>query len=174
MGDPIDDAFDWLLLIMSTINGILIGLPETIEAKKGVAGALMPPFFVLIVVWLLGHLIKRKHLKAVLKTYAWFYAFFILLFLGEIFVDQTYGLIKFLHAHVFMVFPPSVILLLAFWFVGPFVFFERLVLPAYKEIYKDSRLLSTRRRLVSLYILALTTFTILTLPFLKTFASYLI
>ena len=78
MGDPIDDAFDWLLLIMSTINGILIGLPETIEAKKGVAGALMPPFFVLIVVWLLGHLIKRKHLKAVLKTYAWFYAFFML------------------------------------------------------------------------------------------------
>lgn len=45
MGDKIDDAFDWLLLIMSTINGIMIGLPEALEAKKAVAGAVIPPFF---------------------------------------------------------------------------------------------------------------------------------
>jgi len=170
MGDPIDDAFDWLMLIMSTINGILIGLPETIAAKKAVAGALMPPFFVLVVVWLLGHLIKRNNLKVMLKLYAWFYAFFIVWGFGQIFADQIYGLIRFLHAHVFTVFPPSVILWSALWFVGPFVFFERLVLPAYKEIYKDSRLLSTRWRLVLLYIFACVTFFILILPFLSTFA----
>ena len=44
MGNEIDDAFNWLILIMSTINGLLISLPETIEAKKAVASGLIPLF----------------------------------------------------------------------------------------------------------------------------------
>jgi len=50
MGDKIDDAFDWLVLIMSTMNGALIGLPESVEAKKVAAGAVILPFFVLVMV----------------------------------------------------------------------------------------------------------------------------
>lgn len=34
MINEIDNAFDWLILVVSTIIGILIGLPATIEAKK--------------------------------------------------------------------------------------------------------------------------------------------
>lgn len=45
MSEEIDDAFDWLILVISTISGILIGLPGTTEGKKIVAGWLIPPFF---------------------------------------------------------------------------------------------------------------------------------
>ncbi len=55
MGDQIDDAFDWLIIIMSTISGILVGLRETLASKMAIAGALVPPFFALVVIWLLGH-----------------------------------------------------------------------------------------------------------------------
>jgi len=166
MGDKIDDAFDWLILIMSTMNGVLIGLPENLEAKKLVAGGVLLPFFVLVMVWLLGHLIKRERLKAILKVFAWFYALFMLLMFGEIFVDQIFGIMKTLHMKVFTVFPPLTLLFLAFMFGGPFVFFDRLVRPAYREIYKDSRLLSSRKRLSLLYAFAFATFIAQILPFL--------
>jgi len=165
MGDKIDDAFDWLILIMSTMNGILIGLPETLETKKAMAGGVILPFFVLVMVWLLSHLIKREHLRAIFKTYAWFYALFMLEMFGTMFSDQIYGLMMILNMKVFSPFPPSVFLFLAFLFVGPFMFFDQLIRPAYKEIYKDSRLLSSRKRLALLYIFAFATFVVQMLPF---------
>jgi len=160
--EEIDEAFNWLILIMSTINGILIGLPETIEAKKAVAGWLIPPFFMLAIVWLLSHLIKRSYLKAILKTYAWFNALFILLLFSIVFSEVTYG---FTLQRVSQVFPLLLIPWFVFWLVGPFIFFDLLIRPIYKETYKDSRLLTSRKRLVSLYILALATFLTLTLPY---------
>ncbi|MGQ9691799.1 MAG: hypothetical protein ACUVQY_11220 [Thermoproteota archaeon] len=54
MGDRIDDAFDWLILIIGTMNGALIGLPEGLEAKKAMAGGVILPFLVLVIVWLLS------------------------------------------------------------------------------------------------------------------------
>jgi len=164
MGEKIDDAFDWLILIMSTMNGGLIGLPETLEAKKAMAGAVILPFFVLVMVWLLGHLIRRERLKAILKIYAWFYALFMLEMFGVLFFDQIYGFLLILHVKVFTVFMPSVFLFLAFIFGGPFVFFDRLVRPTYKEIYKDSKLLSSRKLLALLYVFASVTFVVQILP----------
>ncbi len=163
MGDDIDGAFDWLVLIISTVNGVLIGLPEGFEAKKAMAGVLLP-FFVLVMVWLLSHLVKREHLKVVLKTYAWFYALFMILLFGEIFVDQIYGLIRVLNVSLFVPYPPLAILFVAFMISVPFVFFDLLVRPAYKEIYRDSRLLSSRKQLILLYAFAIATFVILFLP----------
>ncbi|MCX6653738.1 MAG: hypothetical protein NTY03_01315 [Candidatus Bathyarchaeota archaeon] len=164
MGDKIDDSFDWLILIMSTMMGGLIGLPETLLEKKAMAGAVILPFFVLVMVWLLGHLIRRVRLKAILKVYAWFYALFMLEMFGVLFFDQIYGFMMILQSNVFTVFMPSVFLFLAFMFGGPFVFFDRLVRPLYKEIYKDSKLLSSRKRLALLYVFASVTFMIQILP----------
>jgi hypothetical protein len=165
MGDKIDDAFDWLILIMSTMNGVLISLPENLEAKKATAGGVLIPFFVLVMVWLLGHLIKREHIKVILKTFAWFYALLMLGQFGEIFADQIFGTLRTLNS-VFVRYPPLALLFMAFMFGWPVVFFDRLVRPAYKEIYKDSRLLSSRKRLALLYIIAYVTFVVQILPFL--------
>jgi hypothetical protein len=164
MGDKIDDSFDWLILIMSTMMGGLIGLPETLGEKKAMAGAVILPFFVLVMVWLLGHLIRREHLKTILKVYAWFYALFMLEMFGVLFFDQIYGFMMILQMNVFTVFTPSVFLFLAFMFGGPFVFFDRLVKPLYKDIYKDSKLLSNRKLLALLYVFASVTFVIQILP----------
>jgi hypothetical protein len=170
MGDKIDDAFDWLILIMSTMNGVLISLPENLEAKKATAGGVLIPFFVLVMVWLLGHLIKREHTKVILKTFAWFYALLMLGSFGEIFSDQIFGTLRTLNS-VFVRYPPLALLFMAlfipFMFGWPIVFFDRLVRPVYKEIYKDSRLLSSRKQLALLYIFAAATFIAQILPFLS-------
>ena len=166
MGDKIDDAFDWLILIMSTMNGVLIGLPESLEARKTTAGGVLLPFFVLVIVWLLGHLIKRERLKPILKVFAWFYALLMLMMFGEIFADQIFGIVRILHMRVFVPYPILVLPFIAFLFGGPFLFFDRLVRPAYQEIYKDSRLLSSRKKLALLYIFAFATFIVQMLPFL--------
>jgi hypothetical protein len=147
------------------MNGVLISIPENLEAKKATAGGVLIPFFVLVMVWLLGHLIKREQIKVTLKAFAWFYALLMLGSFGEIFADQIFGAMKILNS-VFVHYPPLALLFMAFMFGWPFVFFDRLVQPAYKEIYKDSRLLSSRRKLALLYILACATFIVQILPFL--------
>ena len=115
-------------------------------------------------VWLLSHLIRREHLKAIFKTYAWFYALFMLEMFGWIFSDQIYGLIMFMQTRVFSVFMPSVLLFIAFIFGLPFLFFDRLVRPSYKETYKDSRFLFSLKRLALLYVFAAVTFVVQILP----------
>jgi len=135
-----------------------------------VAGSLIPSFFVLVVVWLLGHLLKDRNSKVILKVYAWLNALFSLVMIGLIFADNAYGIMRFLHGRVFAPFPPITLLWLALILVTPFLFFDKLVLPIYKEIYSDSTLLSSRRRLILLYVLACATFIILILPFLSAFA----
>jgi hypothetical protein len=77
----VDEAFNWLVLILSTLSGVLIGLPETMETKKIVALALIPPLLVLVVVWLFSHLTERITSPIILKTYAWFFSSFTFLVL---------------------------------------------------------------------------------------------
>ncbi|MGQ9596599.1 MAG: hypothetical protein ACUVQY_01470 [Thermoproteota archaeon] len=161
--EEMDDAFDWLILVISAINGILIGLPGTFEGRRIVAGWLIPPFFVLIAVWLLSRLIKRQHIKVGLKSYAWLYALLMITFFIMIFIDIIYGLLRKLT--VFAVFPPLAIPYTALVYSGPFIFFDPLIRPVYKEAYKDSRLLTSRKQLILLYILTTMTIVILLLPF---------
>jgi len=166
VGDKIDDAFDWLILIMSTMNGVLISLHEELAAEKTVAVGVLLPFFELVAVWLLGHLIRRENLKATLKAFSWFYALLMLMLFGEVFADQTFGMMKILHMGLFAPYPPLALMFIALVLAGPFMFFDRLVRPAYIEIYKDSTLLSSRKRLASLYVLACAVFIAQVLPFL--------
>jgi len=169
--EEIDEAFNWLILILSTVNGTLISLPETIEAKKAMAGFLIPPFFVLAVVWFLSYLMLRPNLRTILKTYAWFYAFFMILTFTIIFTEIAYEL------DYARVFSASSILLVPWfvvWLVVPFAFFDLLIRPKYRKICKDSRLLNSRKLLMLLYILAFVTFQILNLPLLSGAHSYFI
>lgn len=121
MDNKIDDAFNWLVLIMSTTNGALLSLVETIEMKRTVAGGLLPPFFVLILIWFLSYLIKRAHYKAILKTYAWFYASFMFLVLISIFAD-VFPAMWILKERIFFDFTPLIVLGLVSLFIAPFLF----------------------------------------------------
>lgn len=165
MINEIDNAFDWLILVVSTIIGILIGLPATIEAKKVVAGWFIPPFFVLVATWLLSHLIRLQRIKVILKIYAWLYAFIIISIFGLMFADILYGFGRTFHTRVVIPFPPLGIALGVFWLFGvPFILFDLLIRPVYKETYKDSKLLNSRKRLILLYVIVIITFLIFMIP----------
>ena len=146
------------------MNGVLIGLPEDLEAKKAMTGGVILAFFVLVMVWLLSHLIKRERLKVVLKMYAWFYALFMLEMFVLLFFEHTYGLVMNLSIQVFSVFPPLAFLFMALVFAVPFLFFDRLIRPAYKEIYKNSSLVNNRKLLALLCVFAFATFFVQILP----------
>lgn len=170
MGDKAeeaDNAFDWFILLISTISGIIIGLPTTSEGKRIVIGAAIPPFFILVLVWLLSRFVKGPRKKLVLKMYAWFQALAMVVFFIWVFVEIIYGLLRMLHSRVFMPFPFLAIPWVALWFLGPFIFFDQLICPVYKEAYADSKILASRKRLFLLYVLAFATTLFLMLPFLS-------
>jgi len=164
-GRVLEDAFRWLILIMSTMNGVLISIPETLVMKKATAGAVLLPFFELVIIWLVGNLIKGEQRKAILKTFAWFYALILFWLLGQIFSDQILGTMKTLNS-IFVRYPLLVFPFMAFMYGGPFLFFDQLLRPSYREVYKESTVLSSRRKLALLYILASVTIIVQILPFL--------
>lgn len=164
MDRNIDNSFNWLIMLMSTINGFLLGLVGTIDEKKAVASALIPPFFVLIIIWFLGYMVRNRHLRAVLKTCAWFFASFMFELLTVIFSDVLFGALQFLHVNVFVLFPPMALLWVAFLILLPFKFFDTLIRPIYEEVYEDSIFLKSSRRLVRLYVISLGAYIALILP----------
>jgi hypothetical protein len=76
----VDDAFEWLIVIVSIVSAILSQYPEyfyTITpnparpASLKAAIAIVPPLVVVIVVWLVGKLASRDLVQALAKVTAW-------------------------------------------------------------------------------------------------------
>lgn len=81
------------------------------------------------------------------------------------FADILYGFGRTFHTRVVIPFPPLGIALGVFWLFGvPFILFDLLIRPVYKETYKDSKLLNSRKRLILLYVIVLITFLIFMIP----------
>lgn len=158
MSREVDEAFNWLVLILSTVSGVLVGLPETMEVKKAVALGLVPPLLVLVVLWLFSHLTGRTSPKIILKSFAWFYTSFMFLTFIFVFAYVTSPLFISLF---FRPYTPLVLVgiaLAVFFFVAPFVFYSVAIQPKYREDHRDSKLLASRLRPALLYILALATY----------------
>jgi len=96
--EEIDEAFDWLMLILGTITAALMGTlhlyplpspPLTLKIELQFIRLLFVPLIVLVVFWLSSHLIENKAIRIVLKSFSWLYALSLLLidilfFLGVI------------------------------------------------------------------------------------------
>jgi len=174
MGNQIDEAFNWLVLILSTLSGVLTGLPETMEVKKAVALGLLPPLLVLVIVWLFSHLTERRALQIILKSYAWFYSSFMFLTLIFVFVYVTFP--PFIY-YFFGPRPPFLwgmpVMAVSFFSI-PFLFYAIAIQPKYKQIYKDSKFLASRLKPALLYILAIATYLPLMGPSLSSFLRLLL
>lgn len=158
MSREVDEAFNWLVLILSTVSGVLVGLPETMEVKKAVALGLVPPLLVLVILWLFSHLTGRTSPKIILKSFAWFYASFMFLTFIFVFAYVTSPLFI---SFFFRPYTPLVLVGIAmavFFFVAPFVFYSVAIQPKYRKDHRDSKLLASRLRPALLYILALATY----------------
>ncbi len=167
METEIDKAFDWLVMILSTLTGAIMGLPETMEAKKAVALGLVPPLLVLVVVWLFSHLTARTSLQIVLKSYAWFHSSFLFFSLIHLlfYVASPLYYYLFFHYAGSLTWVPLVVFLPTFIII-PFLFYIKAVQPKYRQIYTDSKFLASRTRPVLVYILSFAIYLLLMLVFL--------
>ena len=161
MESTIDDAFNWLVLILSTISGVLTGLPETMEVKKSVAFSLIPPSLVLVVIWLFSNLTGRTSLQVILKSYAWFYSSFMFLLLMFIFAYVTSPVFVSLFFGPAPPFGWVIVVMAISFFVVPFLFYVIAVQPKYRQIHRDSKFLAGRLQPALLYVMAIMTFILL-------------
>jgi len=165
MSKEIDDAFNWIILILTTISGFLIGLPETAEAKKIVASGFIIPLLALYAIWFMGYFIRSVDARLALKTLGWFYATFVSMLFVFFFMDVSYGmgpLLSDLARQVVVIIP----VLLIVFFAAPILFFRLFVLPIYRVDHGDSGFLASPLKQVLLYIFAALTFLGLAMPLL--------
>jgi len=174
MESEIDKSFDWTVVILGILTGVLTNLPETLEARKAVALVLVPPLLVLVAVWLFSHLTTRTSHQIVLKTYAWFNASFLFL----TYINEFFYITSPMYVYLFFrrggplnwvprwVFLPSFIIM-------PFLLYTKAVQPKYRQVYTDSKFLAGRTRPALLYILSLTMFILQTLLFIGETHPYL-
>jgi hypothetical protein len=85
--EEIDEAFNWLLLILGTLATTLIGSmhlfplpspPLTPKIEIQFMRLLVVPLIILIICWLSSHLVQGKEIRSVLKTFSWIYALMLL------------------------------------------------------------------------------------------------
>jgi hypothetical protein len=77
--NEIDEAFEWLVVILGVVTAILIQYPEyfytltpgNAPASLKAAIAIIPPMVITVVVWLTGKLSERDAVQALAKTAAW-------------------------------------------------------------------------------------------------------
>lgn len=168
MANQLDEAFNWLVLILITISGALSQFPEIfyffpqVESPAGIAIGLVRilifPVVILVFIWLWGYLTRETEHQVALKSLSWILAFIILLYL------LVFLILSFIRpggptengGPTRENLPLFVILMLSLvspLFLSP-LFFLRAVRPRMREIYKDSELLRSLSKEVLLWIVA--------------------
>lgn len=139
--EEIDEAFNWLVLILGTLAAALIEslhlfpFPPTHELTPELEIQFVKlyfiPLIVLVISWLSSHLVQNKGVRIVLKSFSWLYALLLLIidllfFLSVILVKDITG-------------SPTVVVPL-FWI--PTLVYLFVIRKRYKLIYADSRFLN--------------------------------
>ncbi len=154
----IDEAFEWMVLIIGVISAIMIQYPEyfytlspgVAEPSLKAAKSVVIPLVITIFVWLVGKLAVSKSVQVFSKIVAW-------VFVTDVTVSNYYnymqGLIwysgfDYLRAGLNDVFVSLGMLL--FLLVGP-VLTHFVIAPKYREVYPGSTLLGSKIRLAITY-----------------------
>ena len=163
--DEIDDAFNYLVVILSIIAGALSQFPEifpfsfAIQTPLGIAigfvRILFLPIIVLVFVWLWSYLARETEHKVVLKSLSWILASIIMfyqliiLFAGIYFSGAT-GVQPQENPLGFIV---ALLILVSPLFLSPILYVSA-IRPRLREIHKDSKFLVNTSQQVLLYIVA--------------------
>ena len=138
--EEIDEAFNWLVLILGTLAAALIEslhlfpFPPTHtltpELEIQFVKLYFIPLIVLVISWLSSHLVQNKGIRVVLKSFSWIYALLLLIidllfFLSVILAKDITG------SHTVVM--PS------FWI--PTLVYLFVIRKRYKLIYPDSKFL---------------------------------
>ena len=85
--EEIDEAFNWLVLILGTMGSSLWGSTHLYPLPTGTLtpkieiqfmNLLFLPMIVLVISWLSSHLAQNKDRKIILKSFSWIYALLLL------------------------------------------------------------------------------------------------
>jgi hypothetical protein len=167
MSKEIDDAFNWIILILTTMSGFLIDLPDTSEVKKIVASGFIIPLLALYAIWFMSYFIRSMDVRLALKIFGWFYATFISMLFVFFLMDVCYVLGPLLSG-LSRQFTPLIPVLFTVFFAAPILFFRFFILLIYRLDHGDSGFLASPPKQVLLYLFAAFTFMGLALPLLTT------
>jgi len=154
----VDEAFEWLVLVIGIVSAIMIQYPEyfytvtpgVAEPSLKAAKSIVIPLVITIFIWLVGKLAVRKTTQVLARVVAW-------VFVIDVTVLNYYsymqGLLWFsgfnyIEAGLNDFFVLLGMLLL--FSVGPLVT-HFVVTPKYRELYEDSALLRSKIKLVIVY-----------------------
>lgn len=155
--EEIDEAFNWLVLILGTLAATLVGSmhlfplpspPLTPKIEIQFLRLLFVPFIVLIISWLSSHLIQNKEVRIVLKSFSWIYALLLLV------IDLLFFLSVILGKDI----RASPLVVGSFWI--PSLVYLIVIRKRYKLIFPDSKFLKSNRKQV-LFCVIITTITVL-------------
>ena len=133
--EEIDEAFNWLVLILTMLAGSLIQYPSLyptfanrLNPEIPVMRVILIPLTVLIIFWLGSHLVQNKGKKVFLKCSSWLYALSILT------VDLLFLIGGILGVHIL----GYALLWIGLASVIPISIYLNLIRKQYKPIYSDS------------------------------------
>lgn len=140
--EEIDEAFNWLVLILGTLAASLVGTmhlfplqspPLTPKIEIQFMKLLFVPMIVLVISWLSSHLIQNKGVRVVLKSFSWIYALLLLL------IDLAFFLRVILVYNI-----PGTPLVVA-WLWVPSLVYLGSIRKQYRLIFPDSKFLNSNR-----------------------------
>jgi len=141
--DEIDEAFNWLVLILTMLAGSLIQYPSLyptfanrLHPEIPVIRVILFPLIALIVFWLGSHLIRNRGTKVVLRCSSWLYALSILT------VDLLFLIGGVLGVHIL----ENGILWIGLASMVPISIYLRFIRKEYELIYPDSQFLKSNRK----------------------------
>lgn len=160
--EEIDEAFNWLVLILTMLAGSLIQYPSLYptfahrtDPEIPVMRVILLPLIVLIILWLGSHLVQNRGIKVVLKCSSWLYSLSILT------VDLFFLVGGILGVHI-LGYGPTWIGLVS---VVPASIYLCLIRKQYQLIYSDSNFLRNNRK-QAIFCIIIIIFTIAFIPVL--------
>jgi hypothetical protein len=162
MTSQLDEAFNWLVLILSTIASALSQFPDLYPFKpeKGVSLALLRlvvfPVVVLAFTWLWSQLAREGETKVVVKSLSWILASIILM--ADLMLLIFSAASPYYTTSGGYYGPPTIVsigltlLLLSSPLILPIPLCLRVIRPRMREIYKDSKFLYSLPKQILLYI----------------------
>lgn len=139
--EEIDEAFNWLVLILSILTAALMQYPQLypfpfphhlLHPEITMMRLLLLPLTVLVIAWLSSHLMQRQEAKVVLKCFAWIFALFILV------MDVVLILAAIVGAHY-------ISFLMVPGFTLAIVVYVGVIRNRYRQLFPDSRFLASKK-----------------------------
>ena len=152
--NDIDDAFEWLIVILGIVSAIMSQYPEYFYAAFSphperpvslkAALSIVPPLVVSVIMWLTGKLSPSKRIQVVAKVTTWM---FVIMVTWAMMYNYMLG-IALAAWHFYGGDLAISVGMLGLFLVGPSITYFAVV-PRYREVYPESKFLRSKLRFLA-------------------------